>query len=208
MGGHCYIFPGESLESGPDLYNDLVFAYNSGANYDVVFDYAQTTTYPIQEYQPYEYGILQDQHFEALKNFWTYLQNNPGKHGSSKADVALVLPQDYGFGFRNADDTIWGIFNGDQWSQVLWADVNGYLNEYGSKLDIVYNDSAFNNAVKNSYSKVIDWTSGSASANYPVIDLNSTFGYATIQEAIDSGATYNGNVILVKPGVYQENLSY
>jgi len=200
--------PSQPMEPGSDLYNDLVFAYNSGANYEVVFDYAQNSSFTgeYQPYQPYEYGILQDQHFEAIKNFWNYVQNNPGKHGSSKADVALVLPQAYGFGFRNADDNIWGIFNGDVWSQTLWSDVNGYLNKYGSKLDIVYNDPAFNNAVKNSYSKVIQWTSGSSSANYPVRNLNSTFGYTTIQEAIDTGATSNGDIISVKPGVYQENL--
>jgi parallel beta-helix repeat protein len=199
-------FPGQPLESGSELYNDSVFAYNSGANYFVVFDYAYTTSYPQEPYQPYEYGILQDQHFDALQNFWNYTQSNPGKHGSLKADVALVLPQAYGFGFRSPEDSVWGIFSGDEWSQTLWSDVNGYLSKYGSRLDIVYDDPAFNNAVKSSYSKVIQWTVGSASANLPVRDLNTTFGYSTIQEAITSGATSDGDVISVKAGVYPENL--
>ena len=198
--------PASLMESGPKLYDDLVFSYNSGAKYAVVFDYADTNSYPKEQYQPYEYGILTDEHFDALKNFWNYTQNNPGKHGSLKADVALVLPQAYGFGLRNAQDNVWGIFNGDTWSQILWSDVNGYLGKYGSKIDIVYDDPSFNNAVKSTYSKVIHWTSGNASANFPVKDLDTTFGYPTIQDAINSGATSDGDVISVKPGVYHENL--
>jgi parallel beta-helix repeat protein len=198
--------PTQPMESGPELYSDLVFSYNSGAKYAVVFDYAETNSYPKETYQPYEYGILQDQHFDALKNFWNYTQNNPEKHGSLKADVALVLPQAYGFGFRYSEDSLWGIFSGDMWSQTLWSDANGYLAKYGSRLDVVYDDPAFNNAVKSTYSKVIQWTADSASANFPVRNLNTTFGYPNIQDAISSGATSEGDVISVKAGVYAENL--
>ena len=198
--------PTQLMESGSKLYDDLVFSYNSGAKYAVVFDYADTNSYPKEQYQPYEYGILTDEHFDALKNFWNYTQNNPGKHGSLKADVALVLPQAYGFGFRNSEDNVWGIFSGDTWSQILWSDVNGYLGKYGSRLDIVYDDPSFNNALKSTYSKLIQWTSGNASANFPVKDLDTTFAYPTIQDAINSGATSDGDVISVKPGVHPENL--
>jgi parallel beta-helix repeat protein len=193
-----------TLESGPQLYNDLVYSYDSGATYAVVFDYAQTTSG--EPSQPCEYGILNDTHFTALKNFWSYVETNPGKHDSLKADVALVLPEDLGLGFRGSEDNVWGIFNADYWSETIFSDVIGYVNQYGYRLDIVYNDPAFNNAVKTSYSTVIQWTSNEASENFPVINVNTTLGYATIQEAINSGATSDGDVISVGPGIYYENI--
>lgn len=156
---------GQVLESGPELYGDLVLGYNSGAKYAVVFDYALAVSPSAQQmepYKPYEYGILQDEHFEALKNFWNYVQQNPSKHSSLKADVALVLPQDFGFGFRNAEDTVWGVFNSDVCSQTMWTDANSYLNQYGTRLDIVYGDPPFINTVKMDYATVIQWTSGAS----------------------------------------------
>ncbi|MGA3289696.1 MAG: hypothetical protein ABSD42_05605 [Candidatus Bathyarchaeia archaeon] len=156
---------GQVMESGPELYDDLVLGYNSGAKYAIVFDYALAVSpsgKQMEPYQPYEYGILQDEHFEALKNFWTYVQQNPSKQGSLKADTALVLPQDFGFGFRNEEDTVWGVFNSDVYSQTMWADANSYLNQYGSRLDIVYDDPQFINEVKMDYATVINWTSGAA----------------------------------------------
>jgi hypothetical protein len=100
---------GQILESGPEIYDDLVLGYDSVAKYAVVFDYALTVSPSGREmvpYQPYEYGILQEEHFAVLRDFWTYIQQNPSKHGSLQADIALVVPQDFGFGFRNAQDTI------------------------------------------------------------------------------------------------------
>ncbi len=195
-----------TLESGPELYNDLVLGYDSGAKYAVVFNFAETDWYPKEAYQPFEYGIMEEEHFDALKSFWSYVQNNPDKHDSLKADVALVLPEAYGFGFRNAEDNIWGLFSGNSISQAMWFDVNNYVNEYGSRLDIVYNDEAFNDAAKNSYSQIIYWARSNTSDNFPVHNLNTTMGYATIQEAINSGATFSGHVISIKPGTYRENL--
>jgi len=156
---------GQVMESGSELYDDLVLGYNSGAKYAVVFDYAlgvSPSAQQMEPYQPYENGILRDEHFEALKNFWAYVQQNPSKHGSLKADAALVLPQDFGFGFRNAGDTVWGVFNSDVWSQTMWSDANSYLNQYGTHLDIVYDDPQFISAVKMDYATVIQWTSDAA----------------------------------------------
>ena len=57
------------IESGHDLYNDMMLAYNYGAKYVLVFDY------------PYEsnstYGILKQEHLDALRNFWNYTSLNP-----------------------------------------------------------------------------------------------------------------------------------
>lgn len=155
---------GRVLESGPELYDDLVLGYESGAKYAVVFDYALTVLPSAQEmtaYQPYEYGILQDAHFEALKNFWVYMQQNPSRHGSLKADVALVVPQDLGFGFRSAEDNVWGVFSGDALSRAVWSDANSYISQYGDRLDIVYNDSQFVSAVERHYT-TIQWSNGTA----------------------------------------------
>jgi hypothetical protein len=156
---------GQVLESGPELYDDLVLGYNSGAKYAVVFDYALTVSPSSREmvpYQPYEYGILQDEHFAALRNLWTYIQQNPRKHGSFQADVALVVPRDFGFGFRNAQDTIWGALATDAQTQTLWSDTNNYAAQYGSHLDIVYDDPQFMSAVKTNYANVIKLPNGTA----------------------------------------------
>jgi parallel beta-helix repeat protein len=196
----------DQMGTGAELYSDLVSSYNNGAKCAVVFDYGETGLFPREPYQPYEYGILDEEHFDAMKDFWSYVQNNPGKHGSLKADVVLVLPEAYGFGFRSSEDNIWGLFNGDQWSQKMWSDVNSYLNEYGSRLNIVYDDASFTDAAKNSYNQVIYWSSGNGSDSFPVRNLNTTFGYQTIQQAICAGATSDGQVLSVKPGTYRENL--
>jgi hypothetical protein len=156
---------GQVLESGPELYDDLVLGYNSGAKYAVVFDYALTVLPSAQQmvaYQPHEYGILQNEHFEALKNFGVYIQQNPSKHGNLKADVALVVPQDFGFGFRNAEDSVWGVFKGDALSQTVWSDANRYVNQYGDRLDIVYDDPQFMSAMKTHYATIIQWSSDTA----------------------------------------------
>ncbi len=151
-------YDGRILESGPELYDDLVLGYNSGAKFAVVFDYALTVSASGQEmvaYQPQEYGILKDEHFEALKSFWQYTQKNPEKQGSALANVALVVPQNLGFGFRNAGDTVWGA-NGDALSKAIWADTNKYINQYGDRVDIVYYDREFIGSIKTHYTTVIE----------------------------------------------------
>jgi hypothetical protein len=70
--------------------------------------------------------------------------------------VAYVVPKDYGFGFRGAEDTIWGLFNADSLSSKVWGDVNTLLGRYGSHLNIVFDDAAFY-AVKNRYVKLFFW---------------------------------------------------
>ena len=143
------------MESGLDLYNDLVLSYDSGAKYAAIFDYAETGSNPPKSYQPSEYGILQDDHFEALKNFWKYVQQNPNKQSSLKADAGFVLPQDFGFGLRGVQDNIWGIFAGNSSSQAAWTEINNCLSQYGSRLDIMFDDSDFNGSMTEDYSTLI-----------------------------------------------------
>jgi parallel beta-helix repeat protein len=185
------------LESADELYEDMVFAYNSGAKYVAVYDAWSTE---------HVNSTLTEGHFDALKSFWEYVQQNPDKHGSLKADTVLVLPENYGFGFRNPCDTIWGYNTADMWTRKMYDDVYGLLDEYGSSLDIVYSDPEFNDALADSYSEVLTWTAGPDADNYPVVNLNTGMGYSTIQEAINTLATCDGHTIFVKAGVYPENL--
>ena len=134
------------LEDGNELYEDLKLAYCNGAKYLIVFNYPKTGLY----------GTLTEEHFGALKEFWEYSQSNPQNFGSAKANVAYVLPKDYGFGLRSAEDTIWGLFPADELSSKVWDDVNKLISQYGAEFDIIYNDVEFQ-AIRNRYSKVIFW---------------------------------------------------
>lgn len=135
------------IESGAELYKDLVLAYNSGAKYVVIFNYPKIG----------RYGILTEEHFDELKKFWNYIHTSPRTYGVDEGEVAYVLPSDYGFGFRHASDTIWGLWDADEWSEKIWNDVNKLRDQYGSRLDIVYTDPEFDNVLKRHYNKLIFW---------------------------------------------------
>jgi hypothetical protein len=136
------------IESDRELYDDMVLAYKTGAKYVVVFDYPKIG----------QYGILNETegHFGALEDFWNYVHSNPQEHGVIQGEVAYVLPQDYGFGFRNAEDKIWGLWN-DGLSPKVWADANTLIDQYGSRLDIVYSDPEIMDAVKSRYDRLFFW---------------------------------------------------
>jgi hypothetical protein len=135
------------IESGEDLYEDLTLAYDAGAKYVVIFDYPKIG----------QYGILTDEHFDVMKDFWDYIHSNPQNFGANKGRVAYVLPQDYGFGFRNPRDRIWGLWDADDLSQKVWDDVNKLLDQHGSRLDIVYNDPEFISVIRGRYERVFFW---------------------------------------------------
>ncbi len=195
------------MENGTALYNDLTLAYDNGAKYAVIFDYAGKNSSSNQDLpNPYTYGILTDEHFDALQKFWTYIQQNPQRHGIIQADTALVLPQNFGFGFRSATDRVWGINQVDPWATEIWDDTNQLLTQHNYTLDIVYSDPEFKATIDSTYSQVITWDSGAKDGNYSVINLNSTFGYNTIQSAITSGMTSSGDVLFIKAGTHNENV--
>jgi hypothetical protein len=135
------------IESGQQLYADLTLAYDAGAKYALIFNYPNAS----------QYGILTEEHFEALQDFWTYIHENPQKHGSNKGTVAYVLPEGYGFGFRNPGDNIWGVWSADDLASKGWNDTNMLLTHYGSNLDIIFDDPAYTNAVGNGYEKLYFW---------------------------------------------------
>ncbi|MCX8151408.1 MAG: hypothetical protein N3D85_07930, partial [Candidatus Bathyarchaeota archaeon] len=81
----------------------MLLAYENGAKYIVVFNSPDNQTATT------EYGTLKAEHFEAMRQFWDYTQQNPRKE-PYRANQAYVLPKDYGFGFRSSDDKIWGVW--------------------------------------------------------------------------------------------------
>jgi hypothetical protein len=134
------------LESGAELYKDLILAYDNGAKYILVFDSNDNHTQ----------GILKEEHLQALRQFWQYAQNNPRKSIPVSARVAFVLPNGYGYGFRGPNDKIWGLWEADALSSNVSIIVNSLLDEYGTKLDIIYDDGLLPGNMYG-YSKLIYW---------------------------------------------------
>ena len=95
---------------------------------------------------------------DVLKKFWNYTSNNPPTNANhEKVKTAYVLPKDYGFGFRSAQDNIWGLWNADAQSQKIWMDVNALARQDGSNFDIVCNDAQFKQTTENRYNSLIYW---------------------------------------------------
>jgi hypothetical protein len=133
------------LESGDDMLQDMITAYDAGADYVLVFNFP-----PVNEY-----GALTDNHFAALEDFWNHFHTYPRKEMKAEDHVAFVLPKDYGWGMRNPEDKIWGFWPADELSPVIWNRVTQLTNEKGLKLDIVYDDSKF--SFQQKYSTIYYW---------------------------------------------------
>ncbi len=124
------------LDTGPEILTQMRTAYECGAKYFVLFNYYETGGNP--------YGTMKDEHFTALESFWKDVVKNPNVvHGSTKADSVLVLPENYGWGMRWAEDKIWGIFKADNQTRQLWDLMQSTLKEHDLKTDIVYEDADF-----------------------------------------------------------------
>ncbi|MEM2440673.1 MAG: hypothetical protein QW493_05625 [Candidatus Bathyarchaeia archaeon] len=136
------------LENGTRLFEDLVTAYRAGAKYIIVFNYPKLN----------EYGILAEDHFNAMKKFWDLLQHSPEALGERvDGKVAYVLPKDYGWGMRSTDDKIWGIWPPDELSPIIWEKMNKLIEKYDLKLDIIYDDPRFD--FKKKYATIYLWNS-------------------------------------------------
>jgi len=135
------------IESGPELYKDLVLAYENGAKYVVIFD----------SNKDYSGGILKNEHLEAMKQFWRYTKENPRKAEAIGDRVAYVLPKDYAYGFRGPSDKIWGLWSAEsipEFSEELCTELNRLMGVHEKRLDIIYND---NLELDDTYSKYIFW---------------------------------------------------
>jgi hypothetical protein len=130
-----------------EIYNQMHTAYEAGAEYIIIFNYPQIEGNP--------YGILTDKHFEALEKLWNEATQNPRKISESQAEVALVLPRNYGWGMRHPEDWIWGFWGPDEKSPQIWEISRKLLSQYGISLDIVYDDPTF--SVTGKYPLIYYW---------------------------------------------------
>jgi hypothetical protein len=136
------------LTDGNEMFEQMKTSYEAGAQYVVIFNYAKDMSGP--------FGTLKEEHFEALERFWNDVVQNPSvTYGCIEAEAALVLPNNYGWGMRRPDDTVWGLWDANSTSQQIWTQLQGKLERYGLKLDIVYDDPAFPATGK--YDEVLFW---------------------------------------------------
>jgi hypothetical protein len=137
------------LDTPENIYNQMQASYEAGADYVIIFNYP---TYP----ETNQYGAMTDEHFEALENFWTDIIKNPDVvHGATEAEAVLVLPKNYGWGMRTPEDKIWAFWGPDENSEQIWNISRQLLAQYGTSLDIVYDDPAF--PITGKYPKIYYW---------------------------------------------------
>jgi hypothetical protein len=132
------------IESGPELYEDLVLAYENGAKYIIVFDTNKN----------YTQGILKEEHFQALRDFKQYTVENPRRNEYNNDKIVFVLPKDYGYGFRGPNDKIWGLWEADALSFDISQKLGVLLEQHGKKLDIIYDEGL---KLDSSYTKYVFW---------------------------------------------------
>jgi hypothetical protein len=138
------------LESGTEMYNDLLLAYNQGAKYAVIFNYPKIDSA--------QYGTLRTEHLTALKQFWDYSQTHGRLDDQYKnTKVAYVMPENYGFGFRSATDTIWGLWSADSQTASIYNDVHGLIRQHGANFDIIHDNATLLADVGHRYETLIFW---------------------------------------------------
>jgi hypothetical protein len=125
----------------------MVSAYKTGSKYVVIFNYPKID----------KYGLLSQEHLDALKSFWDYIHDNPQEFGSQKGKLAYVMPEDYGFGLRRPDDGIWGLFGSDELSAKIWNDVNTLVEINGFGLDIIFNEPGVVDSARKHYGRLFFW---------------------------------------------------
>ncbi len=133
------------LESGSELYKEMILAYDNGAKYIVIFD----------SNPDYTGDILQAEHLQAMQQFWQYVQTNPRKSTPTVGRTAFVLPNGYGYGFRGPDDKIWGLWPADDLSNNISRIFSKLLTKYGNNLDIIYDDGL--QSGNNGYGQLLYW---------------------------------------------------
>lgn len=134
-------------ESEPELLLDLSTAYSAGATYAVVFPFNITG---------YSYWTLPPEDFAALRTFWGTLHSNSKQFGSTPAEAAYVVPADFGFGFRSATDTIWGLFpaSSDNYTAKIYSDTQFLLAKYNMRLNIIYDNQSIIDPSLNEYAEI------------------------------------------------------
>jgi hypothetical protein len=89
-----------------------------------------------------------------LQEFWEYARANPREINQSGDRVAYVLPKDFAYGFRGPEDKIWGLWEADAFSFEVSENLSKLLEQYGSKLDVIYDDGL---RLDSTYNKYVFW---------------------------------------------------
>jgi hypothetical protein len=158
------------MESGSQLYNDMVLAYENGAKYIIIFDTNQN----------YTQNVLQQGQLDAMKQFWQYAQANPRTISPASDRTAFVLPADYAYGFRGPDDKIWGLWPADNLTLGICMSVATLMQMYGENLDIVYPTQTLESA---GYNSIIYWNDTGLTptpSTHPQQDTISPFYVTTV----------------------------
>jgi len=87
-----------------------------------------------------------------------------------------VLPNHYGYGFRGPNDKIWGLWEADNLTDQICNTVGNLLEEYGSKLDIIYDENLEPNNTYG-YSELFFWNASSSAQSNPLLDLPAELVY-------------------------------
>jgi len=141
---------GTYLDEGDQIYNQMMTSYRAGADYVVLFNY------PILEGN--DYGLMEAEHFIALERFWNDASKvkKTNTNDANGAEVAMVLPRNYGWGMRRPYDTIWGFYGTDEKTIPIATLMSKLLARYGTNMDIIYEDAAYPVA-KGGYQKIYYW---------------------------------------------------
>ena len=139
------------LGAPEDMFQDMIMAYQAGAEYLIIFNYPYGSTSK-------SYGILTQDHFNVMEQFWVQTQNSQRNTSDQGKDrVVFVLPKDYGWGMRHAADHIWGLWAADEKAPLIWDNLNRLVEKFGTKLDIIYDDPQFD--VASNYKETYYWNS-------------------------------------------------
>jgi hypothetical protein len=85
------------------------------------------------------------------------MQTSLRSFGENRAEVAYVVPADYGFGFGSIDDRIWGLFPSDSLSAKVYGDVEALTNRYGAKVDVLLDEPEVIAPLLGDYRQVFYW---------------------------------------------------
>jgi hypothetical protein len=143
------------MDTGDNIYTQMLASYQAGAKYIAIFDYPFNMTAYSPDY--FQGGPLTDDHFTAMQRFWTDITTKKFADMSQPV-AALVLPKNFGWGLRNPNDTIWGFWTTDNRTDQTALVTSKLLSYYGTQLDIVYQDPLFP-VSKVDYQHIYYWNS-------------------------------------------------
>ena len=135
------------IESPKEVYNDMIRAYQAGAKYICIFNYPEIGPY----------GLLTQEYFDVIKQFKNYVLCNSQNRTSNYDKVAYVLPENYGWGMREPKDNIWGVWEADEFSPIIWNDLSGLIQRYSFDFDIVVDSPWLRFFASQHYQTLIYW---------------------------------------------------